>query len=242
MARLYGSIPKSRGQISNGQALWSFSQALPLALLVVPFLVAINTYLLHDASFSDSSSSKCQFAVRGAGEDKVTPLPVFASSPSTVSSGQRDYENKSALAVGSNTASRSYPTPLVGVSLVCVSGLVLILTVAFFAATFNMLMGFEPQFLVSEALFTQIGVFWVFFPGYPLTCFVTGFAAYAMERCWIHKRRSSVLLDSMTTSEQAKEVSFSKWRVGDYLVLFVMGAATHAFSAVVLLVMCLSTR
>ncbi|KAK7911290.1 hypothetical protein PG985_013771 [Apiospora marii] len=227
VARLYGSIPKSEGQISNGQALWSFSQELPLALLVVPFIVAINTYLLRDASPSTY---------------KVTILPVSASSPSKASSGKQDNENEPALAVGSNSAPRSYPTPLVAVSLLCASGLVLVVTVAFFAAAFNMMMGFEPQFLVSEALFTQIGVFWVLFPGYPLACFATGLAAYAMERCWIHKRRGSALLDAMATSEQTRGVGFSKWRVGDYLVLFVVGAAAHAFSAVFLLVMCLGTR
>lgn len=249
MARLYGSIPKSGGQIPNGQALWSFSQELPLALLVVPFIVAINSYLLRDAS-SDSSSSKCQYAVQGTGEDKVTLLPDFASPPPMESSSQQKGDDESALAAGKNSPPlSSYPTPWVGVSLVCGSGLILGVTVAFFAATFNMMMGFEPQFLVSEALFTQIGVFWVVFPGYPLACFATGLAAYTMERRWIHKRRRSsvLLLDATATAattanQEERGAEFSKWRVGDYLVLFVIGGASHAFSVVVLLVVCMGTK
>ncbi|KAK8135756.1 hypothetical protein PG984_003696 [Apiospora sp. TS-2023a] len=312
MARLYGSIPQSRGQIPNGQALWSFSQELSLALLVVPFIVAINSYLFRDTS-SNSSSSKCQYAAPGAGVNKAPLLLVFASPPSAASSSQQKGDDESAQAAGSEKSLESYPPPWMGVVLVCGSVLILGGTVAFFGTTFNMIMGLQPQFLVSEALFTQVGVFWVFFPGYPIACFATGLTAYAMERCWVHKRRSSssiVLLDAPSTAsatsqqeptsssdlriqsrrapltgkaplrykrrlpsvqkplpplppnrtdgqmlaskqqqprpdrktETAKargRVEFSKWRVGDYVVLFVVGAAVHVLATVVILVNCL---
>ncbi|KAK8040865.1 hypothetical protein PG994_013872 [Apiospora phragmitis] len=87
VARLYGSIPKSEGQIPNGQALWSFSQQLPWAFLVLPFIVATNSYLLRDTSFSSTPSSKDQCIVQNVDrdededEDEVTSLSMLSPSP-----------------------------------------------------------------------------------------------------------------------------------------------------------------
>ncbi|KAK8066572.1 hypothetical protein PG997_013319 [Apiospora hydei] len=225
VARLYGSMRKSEGQIPNGQALWSFSQQLPLALWVVPFVVATNSYLLPVNVSRPSSEYQC---IGQSADEKET-----ASQP--ITSGQKDGDDESAPAEENNTP--SYPTPWMGVSLVCGSGLLLVMTFAFFAATFNMMMGFEPQFLVSEALFTRIGVIWVFFLGYPCACFATGLVAYTMERCWIRKRGGGMLPDATAMMDQVGGDEFSKWRVRDYLLLLVIGGAAHAFSVAVLLVM-----
>ncbi|KAK7966510.1 uncharacterized protein PG986_000787 [Apiospora aurea] len=228
IARLYGSMPKSDGHIPNGQALWSFSQQLPLALWVVPFVVATNSYLLPvNASRPSSSKYPC---IGQSADEKETASQA-------ITSGQQDGDDESTPTEENNTP--SYPTPWVGVSLVCRSGFLLVMTFAFFATAFNMLMGFEPQFLVSEALFTRIGVFWVFPLGYPCACFAAGLVAYTMERCWIRKRGGGMVPDATATTDQVGGGEFSKWRVRDYLVLLVFGGAAHAFSVliVVLLVM-----
>lgn len=188
-----------------------------MILLVVPFIVATNSYLLGGASSAPPPLN-----------EQDTPLQgISCLSPAEFSSGPQDSND----AGDSESSAAAYPTSWVGVPLVCGSGLLLVVAIAFFAATFNMGMGFEPQFSVSETLFTVLGEFWVLFPGYPLACFTTVLVAYVMERRWIHKRKSS------TTANDGGE--FSKWRVGDYALLFVIGVAAHAFSPIVLLIHCI---
>ncbi|KAK8856579.1 hypothetical protein PGQ11_012491 [Apiospora arundinis] len=239
VARLYGSAPKSMGQIPNGQTLWRFSQQLPMVLLIVPFILATNAYLLS-GNCSAWSSSKCQTVGQSAGEDDgdeqgATLLPVHSSqSPVRPPSGLQYSDNDNG---GDGPPTEVYPTPWLGVSLVCASGLLLAMAIAFFAAIFNMCMGWEPQCTISEALFTALGMFWVWCPGYPLACFATALAAGIMERCWVHKRRKS----SSTTAAAANSYgTSSSWRVWDFLSLLAVGGVAHAFPAIILLVYCIS--